>query len=217
MNRIQDKLLPSEDSILANIIRIGFLCWRVGKWLAIFPGILIIYQTVNIVGKLNEEIPGSLLVAFRKAWEYALPLFLELILGSLPYLWLPVFIYILIVLLFKNLFLRKFWNGVAVCGFFLYFLNITRNITWKEYDQLPLLLVQGYLLLLWLLPREIWNLVGLLVSGILGMIILILPDLPSAFDDFGVFAAILTFFLAYLNTIASLVQRAERLIRKGRI
>jgi hypothetical protein len=41
------------------------------------------------------------------------------------------------------------------------------------------------------------------------LIILISPaDLPTAFDDFGMFGAILAFFLGYLNALASLLQRA---------
>ncbi|PIE31668.1 hypothetical protein CSA56_17605, partial [candidate division KSB3 bacterium] len=79
---------------------------------------------------------------------------------------------------------------------------------WKEYRMLPLLMVQGYLFLLWLMPREIWNIIGLTISGIVGFIILVLPDLPTAFDDFGMFGAVLAFFLGYLNLLASLLQRA---------
>jgi hypothetical protein len=75
--------------------------------------------------------------------------------------------------------------------------------------MLPLLLIQGYLFALWLLPREVWNVMGLVLSSVLGLIILISPaDLPTAFDDFGMFGAILAFFLGYLNALASLLQRA---------
>ena len=76
-------------------------------------------------------------------------------------------------------------------------------------DVSPLLLIQGYLFALWLLPHEAWNVMGLVLSSVLGLIILISPaDLPTAFDDFGMFGAILAFFLGYLNALASLLQRA---------
>ena len=64
--------------------------------------------------------------------------------------------------------------------------------------------------MLWLVPREFWNILGLLISSTLGVIVLILPDLPTAFDDFGIFSAILVFFLGYLNALANLIQRAVR-------
>ena len=62
--------------------------------------------------------------------------------------------------------------------------------------------------MLWLVPREIWNIIGLTISSLFGLIILILPDLPTSFDDFGIFGAILAFFLGYVNLVASLIQRA---------
>jgi hypothetical protein len=59
-----------------------------------------------------------------------------------------------------------------------------------------------------------WNIIGLLISVFLGLIVLILPDLPTAFDDFGIFGAILAFFLGYLNALASLIQRAVRWVKR---
>jgi hypothetical protein len=68
-------------------------------------------------------------------------------------------------------------------------------------------LSQIYLLALWTFPREIWNFLGGIVWFIKSMIILILPDLPGYFDDFGAIGAIFAFIFLYLHTIASLIQR----------
>jgi hypothetical protein len=134
----------------------------------------------------------------------------------------------------KSQFWRTFWGLVGVAGFFLLFVSalkgfswpaleglswsalkefsraVSKKFSWQEYRILLLPLVQGYLFTLWLLPREIWNLVGLTISIGFGLMILILPDLPTAFDDFGMFGAVLAFFLGYLNILASLLQRVVR-------
>jgi hypothetical protein len=114
----------------------------------------------------------------------------------------------LMMLLISSTVWRKFWCLVGVAGFFLLFVAAYEASTWQEYRLLPLLLLQGYMFMLWLLPREAWNVVGLLISGALGLVILLAPDLPTSFDDFGMAGAVAAFFLGYVNAVASLVQRA---------
>ncbi len=65
---------------------------------------------------------------------------------------------------------------------------------WNDYQRMPLVILQGYLFLLWFLPRELWNFIGLLISSVLGIIVILLPDLPTVFDDFGIFGAHSTLF-----------------------
>jgi hypothetical protein len=139
---------------------------------------------------------------------------------------------VLIAIFTKSKVWRRFWCLVGVAGFFLLFVSALKEFNWpileefswsaikefssalktfnwEEFSVLPLLLMQGYLFALWLLPREGWNIIGLIISSVFGLIILISPaDLPTAFDDFGMFGAILAFFLGYLNALASLLQRA---------
>jgi hypothetical protein len=207
---VLDRYIPSEDSKLADVIRRIVILWRFGKVLLVVGGLFVIYRAAQIVGTAYMTIPSGLIKGLSKATAYFMPLFLNLLMTSLTYLWQPILLYILIAFLTKSKIWRRFWCLVGVAGFLIIFVSKIEESTWKEYHLLPLLLMQGYLFILWLLPRESWNVVGLVISTALGLIILILPDLPTAFDDFGMFGAILAFFLGYLNALASLLQRAVR-------
>jgi hypothetical protein len=208
--RILDKYVPSENSNLAGLIRWLVILWRVVKFLCVIAGLYVIYLAIQVVGTVYTTIPPLLFKWAHRTAAYFIPLFLDLIMASFKFLWQPILVYVLIAILTKSRFWRRFWCLVGVAGFFLIFVSAFENSSWKEYQLLPLLLIQGYLFALWLLPREIWNIIGLIISLVLGLTILILPDLPTALDDFGMFGAILAFFLGYLNVLASLIQRIVR-------
>ncbi len=202
------RFIPAEGSTLAEVVRVVFLLITPVKVLCVAGGIAIIVKAFMTLAQGFPEIPpvilkgaGVFLTAFSR-------LLLELLSLSLSYVWQPIVGYLLIALFLKNIFWRKFWCLVGVAWFLLLFMTALHNAGWKEYRMLPLLMVQGYLFVLWFFPREIWNIIGLTISLVFGLIILILPDLPTAFDDFGMFGAILAFFLGYLNVLASLLQRA---------
>jgi len=75
-----------------------------------------------------------------------------------------------------------------------------------------------YLLLLWTVPRELWNFIGGFLLAIQSLIVTVMPDLPSYFDDLGMILAIFAFIFLYINTIASIIQRIidERVITHSR-
>jgi hypothetical protein len=204
------KYLPSENSTLANLLRQLMIVWKGVKVLCVLCGIVVICKAVLMVGTAYRLIPAWVVTGISKVTVFFIPLFLQLLKTSLLYLWQPILLYVLMACLTKSEFWRKFWCLVGVSGFLIIFVSKIEEFSWKEYQVLPLLLIQGYLFMLWLLPPEFWNIIGLGISTMLGLIILLLPDLPGAFDDFGMFGAILAFFLGYLNALASLVQRVVR-------
>ncbi len=232
--RILDKYIPSEDRDLAAFIKEMVVLWRVGKVLCVVAGMFVIYGAAQIVGTAYEAVPPIVFKGLVEAVSRFIPVFLDLMIASLKYLWQPILLYVLIAILTKSDLWRKFWCLVGLAGFFLLFVSALKEFNWpvlgefswsaikefssslktfnwEEFRILPLLLMQGYLFALWLLPREVWNIVGLIISSVFGLIILISPfDLPTAFDDFGMFGAILAFFLGYLNALASLLQRIVR-------
>ncbi|MBD3309031.1 hypothetical protein GF339_21660 [candidate division KSB3 bacterium] len=203
-----DRYIPSEDTKLAAWIRRGILAWQVVKGGLVLGGILILLRSAQVISSAYEAVPPLLLKGMTGIALYFFPFFVELITTSLLYLWQPIVVYMLMMLLISSTVWRKFWCLVGVAGFFLLFVAAYEASTWQEYRLLPLLLLQGYMFMLWLLPREAWNVVGLLISGALGLVILLAPDLPTSFDDFGMAGAVAAFFLGYVNAVASLVQRA---------
>jgi hypothetical protein len=200
--------LPAEDSRLAAAIRGGVIVWRGLKWGLVLLGVGVIWQAGMTLRRVSP--PPVLLKSVSTVLKYFLPVLLDFIEASLYYLWQPIAAYLVIILLTKSLLWRKFWCLVGVAACVLLFMATYSEASWKDYQRLPLLVIQGYLFTLWLVPREFWNLIGLLISVTMGVIVLILPDLPTAFDDFGIFSAILVFFLGYLNALANLIQRAVR-------
>lgn len=203
------RYLPKEDSRLAAGIRWLVLVWQGIKWGLVLVGIGVIWQAILIVRTISP--PPIVLKSVRTLLSYFLPVLWDFITASLNYLWQPIGAYLLIIFFTKSVFWRKFWCLVGVAACLLLFMSSYNEASWKEYQRLPLLIIQGYMFMLWFLPRECWNIIGLLIASILGVIVLILPDLPTAFDDFGIFSAILVFFLGYLNALANVIQRAVRL------
>ena len=181
--------------------------WRFGTIGLVLGGIFLIYKASLIVNTAYTAMPSTLITTLTKSAVYFTPFFLDLLVTSLKYLWQPILMYLLIVVLTKSAIWRKFWCLVGVSLFFLILVSELETTTWKEYHLIPLLILPVYMFLLWLLPREFWNIAGLVIASTLGLIILILPDLPTTIDDFGMFGAILAFFLGYLNALASVIQR----------
>jgi len=184
--------------------------WKVLTALAVIGGVIVIGRAAWMINAAYLAVPPVFITGVQKTLAYAAPLLGNLLVKSLNYVWQPIALYLLILCSTRSTLWRKFWCLVGVAGFFLIFVAALEHSTWKEYHQLPLIVLQGYLFSLWLLPREVWNLVGLAISIALGLIILIVPDLPTAFDDFGLFGAILAFFLGYVNALANLTQRLAR-------
>lgn len=209
--------------------------WLAGKVILALLGMLAILKAALLMGRAYEAIPPILFNGLYKAAMYFAPVLWDLVRLSIPYLLVPIGGYLLIGLGTTSRVWRIFWYIVGLSWFFLVFVSVfehfpwptlegfswsalkdfgqsLKDFNWKEFRALPLALVQGYLFALWVLPREFWNILGLLVSGLLGLMILIFPDLPTAFDDFGIFGAILTFFMGYLNALAILLQRVVGLM-----
>lgn len=211
MRRI-GRYLPAEDSPFAAFIKDLIVLLKIARALAVLIGVTIIWDAWQRVDGVTRLFPPTVVSGVLKTFEFFWPFFLELFRASVSYLWQPILVCLLIALLAKSVFWRKFWYLVSLSWYLLTFLDAAQQAEWDEYHLLILMMLQAYLFLLWLVPQELWNLFGLSLSCVLGVVILILPDLPSAFDDFGMFGAILAFFLGYVNAVASLVQRvAHRL------
>ncbi len=206
------RYLPAENTPLAGFIKDLIILLKIVRGLAVLVGLSIIWDAWQKVDGVTRFFPPTVMKGLAKTFEFFWPFFLELFQASLSYLWQPILMCLLIALMTKSLFWRKFWYVVSLSWYLLTFLDAAQQADWDEYHLLILMILQAYLFLLWLFPQEIWNLIGLSLSCVLGVVILILPDLPTAFDDFGMFGAILAFFLGYVNAVASLVQRvAHRL------
>ncbi len=204
------RYLPSESSKIANGIRMLVLTWNWAKWGLVAVGFAILWQAAWSMREVLTAVSPVVVKSLRIAIGFFLPVFLEFIAASLYYLWQPICAYFLITLLTKSCWWRNFWYLVGAAWCVMLLISSSSHADWNDYQRMPLVILQGYLFLLWFLPRELWNFIGLLISSVLGIIVILLPDLPTVFDDFGIFGAILLFFLGYLNALASLIQRAVR-------
>ena len=206
--RTVEPYIPAEDSLSALLIKQAITLFRACRLAAVLVGTIVIYRAFQVIVHADIVLPRGSAKALKTIMNAFSPLLLQLLSRSLEYLWLPIVLYLLLSLLTKAVLWRKFWCLVGFSWFFLLFIEHVQTTNWGEYHLLPLLIVQVYLFLLWLLPQEFWNIIGLTISLLLGLIVLILPDLPTAFDDFGLFGAILVFFLGYVNLLAGLIHRA---------
>jgi hypothetical protein len=90
--------------------------------------------------------------------------------------------------------------------------------TLKNVPDIILYIMQIYLLLLWTVPREVWNFLGGVIFVIQSVIVTIMPDLPTYFDDLGMIFAVFAFIFLYINTVAALIERIldKRIINRVR-
>lgn len=180
----------------------------IGKISVIIGGGIIIISAVASLINGNWGILGKIVGATSKTLGFVLPALTRMVFSSLAFIWLPIIAYVLISLITVSRWWR-FYLCLVVLGTFILFSQcfISTDISISNLYQIIAYLSQIYLLALWTFPREIWNFLGGIVWFIKSMIILILPDLPGYFDDFGAIGAIFAFIFLYLHTIASLIQR----------
>ena len=198
------------------------LAIRVLKVLLFIAGSAVIFITVNSLLSSNWEMLQKSLSVFYKAFSkiigFGVPHFFKLVLSSIALIWLPIAIYVMISLITVSLWWRFFLCLVTLCGFILVVKALLfKDFSLKSVPELLIYITQIYLLLLWVIPRELWNLAGGAVWFVESVVVTLLPNLPGYFDDIGIVAAIFAFIFLYLHTIASLVQRVvdKRLVVAG--
>ena len=67
--------------------------------------------------------------------------------------------------------------------------------------------MQVYILVLWTVPRVFWNLIGGIFFAIQSAVVMLVPDLPGYFDDFGVIMAIFAYIFIVINTVADPIKK----------
>ena len=188
------------------------LAIQIAKLTAYIAGTIVIFATIISLFNGNWEFILSLVKlgfpAINSIISFAIPRFVELILASLTCLWLPIVLYIGISIITVSQWGRFYLCLATLCGFVLTIETaVFSNISLSSIFEILIYLMQIYLLLLWTVPREVWNFIGGAFFLLQGIIVLVIPDLPGYFDDFGFITAIFSFIFLYLHTTASLVQR----------
>ena len=185
---------------------------KITEILAYIAGTLIILATVSSLISGQWGVASKLLklslAAITKIIGFGLPYFVKLLLASWKHLWLPILLYTVISLFTASRWGRFYLCLATLCGFILTFKTVVLNdISFSSLPDLLIYCMEVYLLLLWTFPREVWNFIGGAFCLLQGAIVLVIPDIPGYFDDFGLIAAIFAFLFLYLHTTASLVQR----------
>ena len=137
-----------------------------------------------------------------------------LILKSLPVIWFPALTYLVLSWFIRNTPARKGALLIVISLQFALIAHIVfphNGLFLFSITRLPLvftLILQLYMFILFFLPGEIWNFLGAVILLFKGMAVMLLPDLPSFADDFGIILAVFSFLFLYMHTLASLVKRA---------
>ncbi len=145
--------------------------------------------------------------------SYCVPYLLKLIIKSIVFLWPPILSYIIIGIITTS----RWWRfylclcmlavSILILNHFVFAKMDFSIETLKEIPTIFMYIIQIYILLLWTFPREIWNFIGGILFAIYSLMITIMPDLPTYFDDLGMIFAVFAFIFLYINTIASITQR----------
>ncbi len=188
------------------------LALKIAKGLVYLGGAVIILATISSLASGHWEILSKFLeLAFKAIVEivgFGTPYFLGLVTASLAVLWLPIVIYILISIFTTSRWGRFYLCLVALCVFILSIkATVFTDISLSSIPALLIYLTQIYLFLLWAIPREAWNFAGGFLWFLQSVVVTVLPDFPTYFDDLGIITAIFVFIFLYLHTMASLLQR----------
>lgn len=139
-----------------------------------------------------------------------------LFLKSLPVIWFPVLIYLVLSWFVRDHLKKKVFLFVIVSLEAAVLVNIVLPLLTSvmfALTRLPFvfcMIIQFYMFLLFLLPNELWNFLGGFVLFLKGTAVILLPDFPTFLDDIGILFAIFFFLFLYLNTLSSLVKRAGK-------
>jgi len=178
------------------------------KIIAIVFGTVIIGFALQSVILGNWSVFGKSIAALSKSLIYCLPFLVKLFLWSLAFIWPPIIIYVLISFITISKPWRFFLGSVALCGFILIIQHFfVPTLTIKNFHYIFMYLMQIYLLALWIIPKEVWNIVSGLFWMVGSVVITIFPDLPTYFDDLGMIFGLFTFIFIYLHTVALFIQR----------
>ena len=178
------------------------------KIIAIILGTVIIGLALHSVIFGNWLIFGKSLAVLSKSLVYCLPFLIKLLVWSLAFIWPPVAVYILISFITISKPWRFFLGTVALSGFILIIQHFyVPTLTIKNFYYIFMYLMQIYLLALWIIPKEVWNIISGLFWMVGSVVITIFPDLPTYFDDLGMIFGLFTFIFIYLHTVALFIQR----------
>ena len=197
---------------------------RVIKTSIILIGLYLIYAAITVLVSGNWSALQTIFSGLFKVIHFCIPYLLILITKSLFFIWPPILAYMLIGIITTSRCWR-FFLCLSVLASAIILLNrlVFSHIdfSFNTLQQVPnifLYIMEIYLLLLWTVPRELWNFIGGFLLAIQSLIVTVMPDLPSYFDDLGMILAIFAFIFLYINTIASIIQRIidERVITHSR-
>lgn len=207
-----------------DVVTIKTWTLRAIKTAAVLIGLYLIYAAATVLISGNWTALQKVVSGSSKVIGFCLPYLMILVTKSLLFLWPPILAYMLIGILTTSRWWRFYLCLSALAAAILLlnkFVFSQLDLSFDTLKQVPdifLYIMQVYLLLLWTVPREVWNFVGGIIFAIQSLIVTVMPDLPTYFDDLGMILAIFTFIFLYINTIASVIQRIidERVIRRSR-
>ena len=192
---------------------------KIIKIAAIVLGTFIIGFASYIIIGGNWEICGKIIASVSKIMIFCIPFLIKMFLWSLTYIWPPIIVYVIISFITISKMWRFFLGLVALCGFFIFaYYGFLQHIKISNFYYIFMYIMQIYLLALWIIPKELWNIASGVVWMIGSVIITIFPDLPTYFDDLGMIFGLFIFVFIYLHTIAMIIQRFvdERVVNKIR-
>jgi len=163
---------------------------------------------IQAVASGNWNALGKVLTIIMWIVAFAVPYFLKLVTLSLAYLWFPVIVYAAIALITTSKWLRFYLSLVALSIFMLVLMKtVLPSLSFTDVPSVLIYIMQVYILLLWTLPRELWNFLGAIVLTVKSAIVTLFANIPGPWDDLGIVLAIFAFIFLYIHTLASLLQR----------
>ena len=176
----------------------GFAVWNIGSF--------------ALGGSWTAWGLGKLLGMFWAMLKY---IFFATVLYLVP----PIAVYVLLVAMLKNPFLRVA-SGIG-CAYVFWVLSGGSSLfTWGSFYapldtalKLIRLSLQIYFLVILVMPPELMSILGTIATVIGSIVIYFFPDAPGALDDIAAVCTLISMVFVYLNTFAMFIKNhTERVL-----
>ena len=141
--------------------------------------------------------------------------------ATIFYLVPPILIYLILLVLLRNPFIRAA-AGIG-CVYLFWILGGGSGLfTWSSLSapidtalKIIRMSLQIYLLIILVMPSELMSIIGTIASVIGSIVIYFFPDAPGALDDVAAICTLISMVFVYLNTLAMIIkQHSGKIINK---
>ncbi len=187
--------------------------------LYLLPSFFVFYS-VYLAAGFCSGIVKIIFIASSFLVKTGLFIFVKLVIHTLQYIYIPLLLYLSVCLFVKKKFTRVYLFTVLFSVYLVLFFEVVLPSGFDipgnlfRIHKIIIALIQIYIFAALIIPYWMSTVLASLFFVVKSLLVFILPDLPTRFDDFGIILALFIFTFLYLNTIVYLSKAAGKFLVK---